>query len=401
MKLLDGIRVLSLNHFLMGPAGAQILADLGADVIAVEPPGGAFQRNWAVGNRFVGGDSVNHLSTGRNKRSIAVDLKMPEGLAVIHRLIDKADVLMENYRPGTLDKLGLGAEAVRARNPRLIYASATGFGSHGPYRERPGQDLLAQALTGLAAASGSRDGPPVAVGAAVLDHHGAVLYALGIVAALMARQRTGQGMTVEASLLGAGLDLQFEALTCFLNGGYFDGVRGPGQLATWFAMPPYGIYETADGHVALSMSPLADVAKAIEEPGIGGLDDKEVFARRGEIAGRIADRMRTKPTKTWLDILSKAGLWHAPVNDYNAVEHDPQVRHLGLIQEFATAAGGTARVVRHPVAYDGEYPGVRRPPQPLGAQSREILHETGYNADEIEGLLASKAVVAAGGKEGT
>jgi crotonobetainyl-CoA:carnitine CoA-transferase CaiB-like acyl-CoA transferase len=294
MKLLDGIRVLSLNHFLMGPAGAQILADLGADVIAVEPPGGAFQRNWAVGSRFVGGDSVNHLSTGRNKRCIAVDLKKPEGLAVVLRLIDGADVLMENYRPGTLDKLGLGVEMVRARNPRLIYASATGFGSSGPYRDRPGQDLLAQALTGLAAASGSCAGPPVAVGAAVLDHHGAVLYALGIVAALMARQRTGHGMTVEASLLGAGLDLQFEALACFLNGGYFDGARGPGQLATWFAMPPYGIYETADGHVALSMSPLADVAKAIEAPDIGGLDDKAAFARRGEIAGRIADRMRTR-----------------------------------------------------------------------------------------------------------
>jgi crotonobetainyl-CoA:carnitine CoA-transferase CaiB-like acyl-CoA transferase len=396
MQLLDGIRVLSLNHFLMGPAGAQILADLGADVIAVEPPGGAFQRNWAVGSRFVAGDSVNHLSTGRNKRSLAVDLKKPEGLAVVRRLIATADVFMENYRPGTLDKLGLGAEAVRSLNPRIIYASATGYGSNGPYRERPGQDLLVQALTGLAAASGSAEGPPTPVGAASVDHHGAVLLAAGILAALVARERTGKGTTVEASLLGAGLDMQFEALTCFLNGGYFEGPRGHGRLATWFAMPPYGIYPTADGHIALSMSPLGDLAAAIDLADLAGLDDKAAFARRGEIAGRISDRLRMRPTAEWLGMLAPTAVWHAPVNDYTAVVDDPQVRHLGLIQEFKTSGGAQARVLRHPVAYDGTFPGVRRPPQPLGAQTREILAEAGYGTAEIAQLIAGKAVVATG-----
>jgi crotonobetainyl-CoA:carnitine CoA-transferase CaiB-like acyl-CoA transferase len=395
MKLLDGIRVLSLNHFLMGPAAAQILADLGADVISVEPPGGAFQRNWAVGNRFVGGDSVNHLSTGRNKRSLAVDLKQAEGLAVVRRLIARSDVFMENYRPGTLEKLGLGAEAVRSLNPRIVYASATGFGSSGPYRDRPGQDLLVQALTGLAAATGEAKGPPTPAGAVVVDHHGAVLYALGILAALLSRARTGKGMTVETSLLGAGFDLQFEALACFLNGGYMEGPRAPGPIATWYASAPYGIYPTADGHIALSMSPLTEVACALRLPDLAGLDDSAAFVRRGEIAGRIADALRSRTTVAWLETLAASPLWHAAVNDYRAAVEDPQVRHLGLVQEFTTAKGATARVLRHPVAYDGELPGVRLPPQPLGAQTREVLAEVGLAPAEIEHLIAAKAVVAA------
>ena len=171
MGALDGITVLSFNHFLSGPAAAQFLGDIGADVIAVEPLNGAFQRNWAVGNRFVDDTSVNHMTTGRNKRSIAVDLKSPEGLAAVRRLIAKADVVMENFRPGTLEKLGLSEAAMREINPRLIYAATTGYGGDGPYRDRPGQDVLLQAMSGLAAHTGSMESGPVAIGSVPIDHH--------------------------------------------------------------------------------------------------------------------------------------------------------------------------------------------------------------------------------------
>ncbi len=212
MDLLAGLRVVSFNHFLAGPVAAQILGDLGADVIAVEPIEGAFQRKWAVANHFVDGQSVNLLATARNKRSIAVDLKSEDGRDVVRRLLKDADVLMENFRPGTMARLGLGHEQLRADNPRLIYAAATGFGADGPSRDRPGQDLLLQALSGLAARTGRADGPPTAVGAVIVDHHAAAIYAMSILAALFARNRTGKGSLVEVNLLQAALDLQVEII---------------------------------------------------------------------------------------------------------------------------------------------------------------------------------------------
>ena len=191
MNLLKDLRVASFNHMLMGPAAAQHLADLGADVIGVEPTAGAFQRNWAVGNLFVDGQSINHITVARNKRSLALDLKSEAGKEIARRLVQASDVVMENFRPGSMERLGLGYEDCRRLNPRVIYASATGYGRDGPYSDRPGQDLLVQALSGLAASTGDADGPPVPVGPTVVDHHGAALLALGILAAVIGRGETG------------------------------------------------------------------------------------------------------------------------------------------------------------------------------------------------------------------
>lgn len=218
MNLLDGVKIISFNHYLAGPLAAQTLADLGADVVAVEPIEGAFQRNWAVANHFVAGDSVNHLATGRNKRSMAVDLKHPDGVAAVKKLVATADVVMENFRPGTMAKLGLGFDTLKAINPGLIYAVATGFGSEGPYKDRPGQDLLLQAMSGLAMRTGRADGEPTAVGAVIVDQHAASLYAMSILAALFARTKTGKGRLVEVNLYQAAIDLQVEPLTAWLNG---------------------------------------------------------------------------------------------------------------------------------------------------------------------------------------
>jgi crotonobetainyl-CoA:carnitine CoA-transferase CaiB-like acyl-CoA transferase len=201
LDLLKGTRVVSFNHFLLGPMGIQALGDLGADVISVETPEGAWQRHWSGGDIWHDGQSALHLCANRNKRSVAIDLKAAQGRELALRLTDAADVVAENFRPGVMEKLGLGYEALKARKPGLIYASASGYGPDGPYAGRPGQDLLAQALFGLMAITGQAATGPRPAGVSVVDHHGAALFAMGILAAIVRRQRTGQGCRVDASLM--------------------------------------------------------------------------------------------------------------------------------------------------------------------------------------------------------
>ena len=211
MKL--AMKVVSFCHYLQGPAATQYLADMGADVIKMKSLAGAFERHWSGGNSYVGGVSAFMLSANRNKRSLAIDLKSPKSRDIMLKLIDSADVIIENFRPGVLDRLGYGYEAIKARKPDIIYASATGLGADGPDAGRPGQDLLMQARTGLVAVTGSAEAGPTIVGAAVVDQHGASLVAMGILAAFVRRLQTGEGTRVEASLFQAGIDLQTEALT--------------------------------------------------------------------------------------------------------------------------------------------------------------------------------------------
>ena len=395
MKLLSGVKVVSFNHFLSGPVAAQILADLGADVIAVEPPEGAFHRNWAVGNQFVGGQSVNLLTSGRNKRSLALDLKSEDGRRVALRLIAGSDVVMENFRPGTMERLGLGATALRAELPRLIYAAATGYGPSGPYRDRPGQDLLIQALSGLAAHTGRADGPPTAVGAVIIDHHAAVLYALGIVAALFERERTGQGRLVEVNLFQAAVDLQGESITAWLNGAGDGSPRGPAGIASWFSPGPYGVHATGDGHVALSLSPLAALAEALERPELASFGADESFSRREEITRIVAEALPARTTEAWAPRFEAAKVWWAPVASYDDLRDDPQLAHMNAFETIKGAGGVRVTLLKHPVHYDGATPPVRFPPQPLGAQTRDVLAEAGFSPSEIADLEASGVVLAA------
>jgi crotonobetainyl-CoA:carnitine CoA-transferase CaiB-like acyl-CoA transferase len=392
MNLLDGVKILSFNHYLAGPLAAQTLADLGADVIAIEPIEGAFQRNWAVANHFVAGDSVNHLATGRNKRSLAVDLKHPDGIAVVKRLVATADVVMENFRPGTMAKLGLGYDVLKVINPGLIYAVATGFGSEGPYKDRPGQDLLLQAMSGLAMRTGRAEGEPTAVGAVIVDQHAASLYAMSILAALFARTKTGKGRLVEVNLYQAALDLQVEPLTAWLNGAPSPTPRGPAGIAAWFSPGPYGVHATADGHMAISMAAPKALAVALDSEALKQFSDADSFSRREEITRIVAGRLKQKSTADWLPSLEAAKIWHAPVQDYRDLVSDPQLNHLGVFKSAESAGGVPIRMVAHPARYDGQTPGVRLVPQRLGAQTREVLGEIGYGAAEIDAMVASKAV---------
>jgi len=392
VDLLKGVRVLSFNHFLMGPLGVQFLADLGADVIAVEPPEGAFQRKWGGADKQVDGQTMLLLVGNRNKRSLTLDLKRPEAVAIAKKLIMTSDVIAENFRPGVLDKLGLGFEAARAIKPDIIYAAASGYGAHGPYLNRPGQDLLVQALSGLAAITGSREHGPRAVGVSAVDHHGAALFAAGILAALVGKARTGKGCRVDVSLLSAAIDLQSESFTCYLNGDTPDDVRPQGPIAGWYYGAPYGIYPTSDGHVAISLGSLDVLGGALGLPPAQRIPDSAAYPRRNEAAAAIAANLATRTTAECLRILSAHGVWHAPINDYADVVADPQVRHNRSFQTVEGATGSPITVVSHPIRYDGEVPAVRLPPQKLGAQTEDILREIGYDAAQRRSLYASGVV---------
>ncbi len=392
MDLLEGVRVVSFNHFLAGPIAAQVLGDLGADVIAVEPTEGAFQRNWAVANHFVHGQSVNLIATARNKRSLAVDMKSEEGRKLIARLLKTADVVMENFRAGTMARLGFGYEQIKADNPKVIYAAATGFGSDGPYRDKPGQDLLLQAASGLAARTGRADGPPTAVGSVIIDHHAAMIYTTGILAALFNRERTGKGRLVEVNLLQAALDLQGESLTAWMNGARAASSRGPSGIASWFSPGPYGIHPTADGFIAISMAPPSALSKALDLPALSEFSDKDTFSKREEVTKLVAANLKSRRMKDLLPLLEQHQIWHARVDDYDDLPNNPQLKHLGAFVTETSAEGAPITLLAHPARYDQKSPTVRLVPQKLGAQTRAVMAELGYSQDEI-GDLSKRGVV--------
>ncbi|TAN25888.1 MAG: CoA transferase [Castellaniella sp.] len=384
---LEGVRILSFNHFFMGPVGVQHLGDLGADVISVEPIQGAFQRKWGGTGETVDGQTMLQLAGNRNKRSLALNLKDPRGVEIARQLIATVDVLAENYRPGVMDGLGLGYEAARAIKPDIIYAAASGFGTTGPYVNRPGQDLIIQAMSGLAAITGDREHGPRAVGVSVVDHHGAALYAMGILAALLRRERTGQGGRVDVNLLSSAIDLQQESFVCYLNSKQPPAdIRQPGRVSGWYFPAPYGVYPSRDGHLAISLCPLETIYDVLGVPASERIPEAEAFQRQEDISTILAHYLIRETTAHWVDRFEERHIWYSPVNDYAAVLADPQVRHLQSFAEVEGWTGTPVGLVSHPVRYDGQAPGVRLPPQALGAQTQEILGELGLNQETIEGL---------------
>ncbi|MDP8946282.1 MAG: CoA transferase, partial [Actinomycetota bacterium] len=330
--MLNGVKVLSFTHFLQGPSAVQILADLGADVVKIEPTKGAWERHWSGAEAYKNGVSVFFLLSGRNQRSLGVDLRSERGKEIVWRLIRDSDVIVENYRPGAMERLGFGYEKVSEEKPDLVYCSLSGYGTDGPYKERAGQDLLSQAMSGLATINGRKSDPPTLVGSAIVDQHAAVLGALGVLAALYERRDTGKGKRVDSNLLNSALDLQIEPFIYHLNGHLYD--RSETGVSSRFHQAPYGIFETADGYICISLTPPEKMAEAFGDDTFREWTEEDQFRRREEVNAHIAGHVRTRPAQHWFGVFDEVGIWYAPVNDYEDVEEDPQVVHNQAIMTF-------------------------------------------------------------------
>ncbi|HEY3556985.1 MAG TPA: CaiB/BaiF CoA-transferase family protein [Kribbella sp.] len=352
---LAGITVLDFSQFLAGPVAALRLADLGARVIKIERPGsGDAGRQLAFGGLMVGDDSMSFHAMNRNKESLVADLKDPADLDRVRALVAEADVVVSNFRPGVMERLGLDYETVRRINPGIVYGSVSGYGDSGPFKDRPGQDLLAQSIAGLPWLNGSRDDPPVPVGLAVADHLASCHLAQGITALLVRRFRTGSGGHAQTSLLEALLDLEFELLTTRLNDPSIEVRRKGIRSAHAFLPAPYGIYPTSDGYLAIAMNPVPVIGRLLDLPEVAAMTDPQSWWNRQEdIEKLLSDRLRTRTRDEWLAVLDAEDVWCAPVLTLDElVEHDG-FRAIGMTQEIQRD-GLDLITTRSPIRIDGE-----------------------------------------------
>jgi CoA:oxalate CoA-transferase len=374
---LAGLLALDFSQFLAGPSCALRLADLGARVIKVERPGaGDLCRQLYISNLALDGDSTLFHSINRNKESFAADLKRPDDLAAVKALIARADVLIQNFRPGVMERLGLDWPAARRLNPRLVYAQVTGYGDRGPWRDKPGQDLLAQAMSGLVWLSGDATDGPTPFGLAVADILAGAHLAQGILACLVRRSVAGRGGLVEASLLESVLDLQFEVLTTHLNDGGKLPERSAVNNAHAYLAAPYGIYRTADGWLALAMTPVPRLGELLGCPALLDYDDPASwFDQRDAIKAILADHLAGATTAGWLALLEPGDVWCADVLTWPRLLAHDGFAALGMTQRVARANGAALATTRCPIRIDGGVLTAARGAPTVGEDTAAIRRE--------------------------
>jgi len=364
---LEGVKVLDFSQFLAGPVCAMRLADLGANVIKVErPKGGDLCRQMAVADQWVGDDSLLFHTINRGKSSVCADLKDPADLDVVKRLIVDADVMIHNFRPGVMDRIGLGFDTVRALNPRLVYGVVSGYGKGGPWRDKPGQDLLAQARSGLVWLSGSDGDAPLPFGVSITDITAGAHLAQGILAALFRQARSGRGGLIEVSLLATAMDIQFEQFTSYLNNpNKVQPKRSAVNGANIHATAPYGLYETSDGYMAIAMVGIRELGDllSLEELALFG-DPKLAYVKRDEIKALLSAALKTQTSAHWLGLLEPAGVWCAEVLDYPALLESGALDSLGVVQDVNGLPTTTC-----PIQIDGRVLRNPKPAPQLGADT--------------------------------
>ena len=357
MLPLEGLLVVEFSQYLAGPYAGLRLADHGARVIKVERPGsGDPCRHLATKNMFVDGDSLVFHTINRNKETLTANLKQPADLQKVKALLARADVMTHNFRPGVMEKIGLDYASVQAINPRLIYGEVTGYGREGPWRDKPGQDLLSQSLSGLTWLSGSAEDPPVPFGLAAADMLCGTHLAKGILAMLVNRGKTGQGGRVEVSLLESLLDFQFEVLTTHFNDGGQLPRRAQHRNAHAYLGAPYGIYATADGFIAIALGSLAELAKLIGCETLAEFikNPDDCFDQRDAIKQRLATHFKGRTTAEWLAVLEPADFWCSDVFNYAQLRQHSAYQAFGMEQQVRRLNGTSVRTLRCPIRIDGQ-----------------------------------------------
>jgi crotonobetainyl-CoA:carnitine CoA-transferase CaiB-like acyl-CoA transferase len=369
--------VLDFSIFLSGPSAALRLADLGARVIKVERPDfGDLCRQLYISELELDGDSTLFHSINRNKESFAANLKDSADLDRVKALIKQADVLIQNFRPGVMERLGLGYETVRELNPRIVYGEISGYGNEGPWVKKPGQDLLLQSITGLVHLNGDADRPPTPFGLAVVDLCAGAHLAQGILACLVRRGITGEGGFVQVSLMESILDFQFEVLTTYLNDGRQLPQRSAVNNAHAYLAAPYGIYKTADGYLALAMGSIPVLGDLLGCAALTGYTDKETwFTQRDEIKQILVDHLVTQSTQYWLDILEPQDIWCADVLDWDRLFAHEGFQVLDMVQEVARDEDVKLQTLRCPIRIDGERLFSGKGAPRIGQQTEEIVAE--------------------------
>lgn len=375
---LTGLVVVDLCQFLSGPYATLRLQDLGARVIKIErPDGGDLSRRLYLSDTEIGGDSTLFHAINRSKESLALDLKNPADIAALKKLLGQADVMLQNFRPGVIERLGLDYEAVKAINPRLVYGSITGYGSEGPWVQRPGQDLLAQARSGVMWLNGDDDQGPVPFGLAVADMLAGAAIAQGVLASLVRRGVTGKGAHVETSLLEVLVDFQFEVLTTHLNDGRRPPKRANFRSAHAYLSAPYGVYPTADGYLAVAMTPLGGLADLLGLPALDTWrnDPRSWFTHRDAIKQVIATRLATQPTAHWLAILEPADIWCAKVLNWPELLESEGFKALDMLQTVTREDNVSITTTRSPIRINGQRARTSRAAPLIGEQSARIRAE--------------------------
>ncbi len=391
---LAGVTVIDFTRVLSGPYCTMALADLGARVIKIEHPvRGDDTRHW--GPPFIGAESAYFLSINRNKESLTLNFKQPEGKAILERLLWRSDVLVENFRPGTLDAAGLGAAAVIERFPRLIYCSVSGYGQTGPRRNEPGYDAVMQAEGGLMSITGDAEGPPYRLGVAITDIVSGLFAAQGVLAALVARERTGRGQQVDIGMLDA-----TAALLTYQAGNYFTTGDVPARMGNRHpTIVPYEAFEAADGEFVIAGGNdgiWQRLCAALDLPGMAGdtryQTNKDRVAHYDELRPVLARALKTRTRAEWVERLGPAGVPCGSVREISEVLADPQLGARGMIAEVVHPTVGRTRVIGSPVKLSETPSSVRTPPPILGQHTEAVLSELGYDRQAIESLKAAGVV---------
>ena len=387
---LDGVRIVDLSRIVAGPLATQIFGDYGAEVIKIEEPGvGDDSRAW-VPPKAPDGSAAYFFSINRNKKSVTLNLKHPRGKALLKALVARADVVIENFKPGTMEDLGLDYSVLSRENPRLISCQISGFGNSGPARERAGYDSILQGITGLMSITGEREGPPVKAGVALIDEITA-LYAHGaILAALLHRERTGQGQKVECSLLESGVAAMMNAATAYLVAGAVQGRWGSAHES----LVPYQAFKARDGYLIIGAGndrlwkAFCEVIGAPEWADDPRFDTNlKRVEKREELVRLIEARLQARSRDQWIAAFAAAGLPTGPINTVDQVFRDPQVLHRGMVQEIEHPTAGRVKLVGIPVKFTATPGEIRLPPPLLGQHTEEVLTGLlGLTASEIAAL---------------